>query len=66
MNKKTAGAGNKASDKQKKKNTGKNAHNDLKINPDNRANENIPEEKRRTKTGNSDGVGSEITDGEDG
>ena len=65
MNKKTAGAGKKASDRGKKKDTGKNVHSKLKINPDNRANENIPEEKRRTKTGNSDGVGSEITDGED-
>lgn len=38
----------------------------LKQNPNPRANENIPEEKRKEEPDNTEGVGSEITDGEDG
>ena len=38
----------------------------IRINPNSRANENVPDDKKRTTTENSQGVGSEITDGEDG
>jgi hypothetical protein len=40
--------------------------NPIKINPNPRANENIPAEKKRDGPDQAEGIGSEITDGEDG
>ena len=38
----------------------------LKLNPNPYANGNVPDEKKKQRAGNTEGVGSEITDGEDG